>query len=316
MDLKPGLLRGIYDYGLERPSGIQQRAIPSIIRGRDALVQAQSGIDKMAALVIPVLRNLNRWHRALILSPTSELADCVRRTILALGEYMSFECHVCLGGTRVQEDKAKLQKGVHVVVGTPGRVYDMIKRGSLKVDAIKILSLDEAHEMLSRGFKDQIYDVFQLLPQGTQVVLFSTAIPKDVLEFTQKLMKDPLSLGTKQFYVAVEKEDWKLETLSDLYETMAITQAVIFCNTSTKADWLTEKMKSWEPTVSVLSRVERDAVIKRFRILTLAGRKIDDRQLSRKGVVFNFITMKDVGMLREFVQLVSFYNTNMPLNIA
>lgn len=173
---------------------------------------------------------------------------------------MNIECFAAVGGTSVREAMAKLQEGVHVVVGTPGRVFDMIQRRALKTDHIKIFCLDEADEMLSRGFKDQIYDVFQLLPPTTQVVLLSATMPADVLEVTTKFMRDPIRIlvkrdeltleGIKQFYIAVEKEDWKLETLSDLYETVTITQAVIFCNTRRKVDWLTEKLQAREFTVS------------------------------------------------------------------
>jgi translation initiation factor 4A len=173
---------------------------------------------------------------------------------------------------------AKLQEGVHVVVGTPGRVFDMINRRAFRTDHIKIFCLDEADEMLSRGFKDQIYEgkyhhtyipyplnfgpVFQLLPQDIQVVLLSATMPSDVLEVTKKFMREPVRIlvkrdeltleGIKQFYIAVEKEEWKLDTLCDLYETVTITQAVIFCNTRRKVDWLTEKMHGREFTVSAM----------------------------------------------------------------
>ena len=175
----------------------------------------------------------------------------------------------------MREDMAKLQEGVQVVVGTPGRVYDMINRRALRTDHIKIFCLDEADEMLSRGFKDQIYELFQLLPQDTQVVLLSATMPADVLEVTKKFMRDPVRIlvkrdeltleGIKQFYIAVEKEEWKLDTLCDLYETVTITQAVIFCNTRRKVDWLTEKMHSREFTVSAMVR-DANEVIPTFLI--------------------------------------------------
>jgi len=219
--------------------------------------------------------------QALILAPTRELAQQIQKVVIALGDYMNIECHACVGGTNVREDIAKLQEGVHVVVGTPGRVFDMINRRAIKTDHIKIFCLDEADEMLSRGFKDQIYEggylrsslsprltflplVFQLLPQDTQVVLLSATMPADVLEVTKKFMREPVRIlvkrdeltleGIKQFYIAVEKEEWKLDTLCDLYETVTITQAVIFCNTRRKVDWLTEKMHGREFTVSAMVR--------------------------------------------------------------
>lgn len=366
MELKPELLRGIYAYGFERPSAIQQRAIVPVVKGHDVIAQAQSGTGKTATFSISILQQLDmsiKGTQALILAPTRELAQQIQKVVIALGDYMSIECHACVGGTNVREDMAKLQEGVHVVVGTPGRVFDMINRRALRTDNIKIFCLDEADEMLSRGFKDQIYEVFQLLPQDTQVVLLSATMPSDVLEVTKKFMRDPVRIlvkrdeltleGIKQFYIAVEKEEWKLDTLCDLYETVTITQAVIFCNTRRKVDWLTEKMHSREFTVSAMhgdmEQKQREVLMKEFRsgssrvLITtdLLARGIDVQQVSlvinydlptnrenyihrigrggrfgRKGVAINFVTTEDVRMLRDIEQ---FYNTQideMPLNVA
>lgn len=155
------------------------------------------------------------------------------------------------------EDIRKLDYGQHVVAGTPGRVFDMIRRRSLRTRAIKMLVLDEADEMLNKGFKEQIYDVYRYLPPATQVVLISATLPHEILEMTNKFMTDPIRIlvkrdeltleGIKQFFVAVEREEWKFDTLCDLYDTLTITQAVIFCNTKRKVDWLTEKMR--KPTL-------------------------------------------------------------------
>ena len=157
---------------------------------------------------------------------------------------MNVQCHACIGGTSIGEDIRKLEYGQHVVSGTPGRVFDMIRRRCLRTRNIKMLVLDEADELLNKGFKDQIYDVYRYLPPATQVVLLSATLPYDVLEMTTKFMTDPIRIlvkrdeltleGIKQFFVAVEKEDWKFDTLCDLYDTLTITQAVIFCNTRRK----------------------------------------------------------------------------------
>ena len=162
----------------------------------------------------------------------------------------------------MRNDIERLQAGVHVVVGTPGRVYDMINRGALRLDHLRLFVLDEADEMLSRGFKDQIYDVFKSLPSKVQVVLLSATMPADVLEVTTRFMRDPIRIlvkrdeltleGIKQFYIAVEREEWKLDTLCDLYETLTITQAVIFVNTRRKVDMLTENMHKRDFTVSAM----------------------------------------------------------------
>jgi translation initiation factor 4A len=236
-----------------------------VLTGRDVIAQAQSGTGKTATFSISILQQLdisNKQCQALILAPTRELAQQIQKVLVALGDFLNVDCQVAVGGTNVRETAEKLKEGVHVVVGTPGRVFDMIQRRALKTDHIRIFCLDEADEMLSRGFRDQIYDVFQLLPPTTQVVLLSATMPQDVIEVTTKFMRDPVRIlvkkaeltleGIKQFYIAVEKEEWKLDTLCDLYETVTITQAVIFCNTRRKVDWLTEKMQSREFTVSAM----------------------------------------------------------------
>jgi len=366
MNLSPELLRGIYAYGFERPSTIQQRAILPVIKGRDVIAQAQSGTGKTATFSISALQKLdvsNPQCQALILAPTRELAQQIQKVVIALGDFMKVECHACIGGTNVRDDMKRLEAGAHVVVGTPGRVFDMINRGALKTDSMKMFILDEADEMLSRGFKDQIYDVFQRLPPSTQVVLLSATMPTEVMEVTTKFMRDPVRIlvkkdeltleGIKQFYVAVEKEEWKLDTLCDLYETVTITQAVIFCNTRRKVDWLTEKLTAREFTVSAMhgdmEQSQREVIMKEFRsgssrvlIATdLLARGIDVQQVSlvinydlpsnkenyihrigrggrfgRKGVAINFVTADDTRMLREIEQFYSTQILEMPMNVA
>lgn len=231
--------------------------------GRDVIAQAQSGTGKTATFSVAILQQIDTSSndcQALILAPTRELAQQIQKVVLALGDYMNAAAHACIGGTLVRDDVRRLEMGVHIVVGTPGRVYDMITRRALNTNHIKIFVLDEADEMLSRGFKDQIYDVFKTLPEDTQVILLSATMPDDVLEVTKRFMRDPIKIlvkkeeltleGIKQFYVMVEREEWKFETLCDLYDTLTITQAVIFCNTRRKVDWLTEKMSQKDFTVS------------------------------------------------------------------
>ena len=166
---------------------------------------------------------------------------------------MNVECYACVGGTNVREGMAKLQEGPQIVVGTPGRVFDMINRRALKTDNIKIFCLEEADETLAR-FRDQTYEVLQVLPQDTRIVILSPIMPADELEGIKKFMREPVRIifkrdeltleGIEQFYVMVEKEERKFDTLCSLYETVGMTQVVIFCNTRQKVDWLTEKMHS------------------------------------------------------------------------
>jgi translation initiation factor 4A len=338
----------------------------SVAAASPSFFSLSADMPALASLVAGLLQNIdlsNRDCQALILAPTRELATQIVKVVTAIGDYMGVSTMACIGGTNVRQDMDKLRAGVQLVVGTPGRVFDMINRRALAVDYIHYFCLDEADEMLSRGFKDQIYDVFQKLPPSVHVGLFSATMPADVLELTSKFMRDPIRIlvkrdeltldGIKQFYVMVEREEWKLDTLCDLYETLTITQAMIFVNTRRKVEWLTEKMHGRDFTCSAihadLDQKERELIMREFRsgasrvLITtdVLARGIDVQQVSlvinydlptnrenyihrigrggrfgRKGVAINFLTSEDVRTLREIEQ---FYNTQieeMPMNVA
>eukprot|EP00695_Tsukubamonas_globosa_P003182 TRINITY_DN507_c0_g1_i1.p2 TRINITY_DN507_c0_g1~~TRINITY_DN507_c0_g1_i1.p2 ORF type:complete len:396 (+),score=221.26 TRINITY_DN507_c0_g1_i1:100-1287(+) len=366
MKLKEDLLRGIYAYGFEKPSAIQQRGIMPAVLGKDLIAQAQSGTGKTATFSIGALQRIDEKipeTQAMILAPTRELATQIQKVVLALGDFLNIKCHACIGGTQVKDDIAAFRAGVQLVVGTPGRVFDMIQRRVINPETIKLFILDEADEMLGRGFKDQIYEIFRFLPPTTQVGLFSATMPAEVLEMTQKFMRDPARIlvkkeeltleGIHQFFINVEREDWKLATLCDLYETLTITQAVIFCNSKRKVDFLHDKMREKDFVVSAMhgdmTQGERDIIMKEFRsgssrvLITtdLLARGIDVQQVSlvinfdlpknrenyihrigrggrfgRKGVAINFVSTEDFEELKE---LERFYNTKieeMPTNVA
>ncbi|OIV92253.1 hypothetical protein TanjilG_00271 [Lupinus angustifolius] len=208
MGIKDDLLRGIYQYGFEKPSAIQQRAVTPIIQGRDVIAQAQSGTGKSSMIALTVCQIVDtsvREVQALIVSPTRELASQTEKVILAIGDFINIQAHACIGGKSEGEDMSKLEYGVHVVSGTPGRVCDMIKRRTLRTRAIKLLVLDESDEMLSRGFKDQIYDVYRYLPPDLQVVLISATLPHEILEMTNKFMTDPVRILVKRDELTLER---------------------------------------------------------------------------------------------------------------
>ncbi|KAF5103111.1 hypothetical protein D0Z00_000089 [Geotrichum galactomycetum] len=276
------LLRGIYAYGFEAPSAIQSRAITQIISGRDTIAQAQSGTGKTATFSISMLEVIDtkvRHPQAIVLSPTRELAVQIQNVIMALGDYMNVQCHACIGGRHISDEIKKFEYGQHIVSGTPGRVADMIRRQYLDTRHIKMLILDEADTLLEKGFQEQIYEIYRYLPPATQVVIVSATLPNDVLHLTTKFMTDPVRIlvkrdeltleGLKQYFIAVEEEDWKFDTLCDLYDTLTITQAVIFCNTKSKVDWLASKMKEANFTVvsmhGDMSQSERENIMQEFR---------------------------------------------------
>jgi len=276
---------------------------------------------------------------------------------------LNVKCHVCIGGTSVRDDIDKLRDGQHVVVGTPGRIYNMLSTRHLRIDNLITFVCDEADEMLSRGFKDQIYDIFKTLPPTVQVCLFSATMPPDILDVTTKFMRDAVRIlvkkneltleGIRQFYIAIEKEEWKLDTLCDLYETLTITQAIIYCNTRRKVDFLANEMSKRDFTISTmhadLDQKERDLIMREFRsgssrvlISTdLLARGIDVQQVSlvinydlpqnmenylhrigrsgrfgRKGVAINFVTNKDVGSMKDIEKYYHTQIEEMPMDIA
>lgn len=367
MNLKPDLLKGIYAYGFEKPSAIQQRAIRPIVRGRDVIAQSQSGTGKTAVFCISALQLLDSRSKAvqaLLLSPTRELAEQTHKVVSALGDFMNASCHVCIGGKSLGMDiKAFEQNNVQIVSGTPGRVFDLLRRGALAVQNLKLMILDEADEMLDRGFKEQVYDIYRMLPPTAQVVLMSATLPASVLEMTRQFMKDPVRIlvrrdeltleGIQQFFIAVEKEEWKFDTLCDLYDTLTITQAVIFCNSKQKVDWLAQQMKERNFTVCSMhgdmDQSARNAVMEEFRsgssrvlIATdLWGRGIDVQQVSlvicydlptnreiyihrigrsgrfgRKGVAINLVREDDTRLLHDIEQFYSTQIREMPTNVG
>ncbi|CCH62844.1 hypothetical protein TBLA_0I01860 [Henningerozyma blattae CBS 6284] len=357
MKLKDDLLRGIYSYGFEAPSAIQSRAITQIISGKDVIAQAQSGTGKTATFTIGMLQAIdlkNKDLQALILSPTRELASQIHQVVSNLGDYMNVQSFAITGGKTMKDDIKKIQRnGCQVVSGTPGRVLDMFKRQMLKSRNIKMLILDEADELLSEtlGFKQQIYDIFTKLPPSCQVVVVSATMNKDILEITKKFMNDPVKIlvkrdeisleGIKQYYVNVEREEWKFDTLCDLYDSLTITQCVIFCNSKKKVDWLSQKLiQNNFAIVSMhgdMEQDERDRVMNEFRTgqsrvlvsTDVWARGIDVQQVSlvinydlcenlenyihrigrsgrfgRKGIAINFITKNDVLLLKQIEKII------------
>ncbi|CAG5106342.1 Similar to CG7483: Eukaryotic initiation factor 4A-III (Drosophila melanogaster) [Cotesia congregata] len=281
MGLRDELLRGIYAYGFERPSAIQQRSIKPMMKGRDVIAQAQSGTGKTATFSIAILQSLDtqiRETQVLVLSPTRELAVQIQKVILALGDFMNVQCHACIGGTNLGEDIRKLDYGQHVVSGTPGRVFDMIKRRTLRTRAIKMLVLDESDEMLNKGFKEQIYDVYRYLPPATQVVLVSATLPHEILEMTSKFMTDPIRILVKR-RVLITTDVWA--------RGIDVQQVSLVINYDLPNN--------------------RELYIHRI------GRS---GRFGRKGVSINFVKTDDIRILRDIEQYYSTQIDEMPMNVA
>jgi len=366
LNLHPNLLRGVFAYGFEAPSVIQKRGIKPIIDGHDVIGQAQSGTGKTGTFTIAALQLINydsRECQVLILAPTRELAQQIQKVALALGTHLKLQCHACVGGTALRDDISRLKAGVHMVVGTPGRVYDMLdSRRVLSTNALKLFVLDEADEMLSRGFKEKMHDIFAYLPKESQLALFSATMPNEILGLAEQFMTNPkvilvkteeLTLeGIRQYYVNVEHEKYKFETLCDFYETQNISASIIYVNSRRKADLLTKSLQDEDHTVSKIhgemEQSEREMVMREFRsgssrvLITtdLIARGIDVQQVSlvinydlpsslenyihrigrsgrygRKGVAVNFVTETDKSILEDIEKHYNTQITAMPVDM-
>ncbi len=247
LSLKDNLLRGIYSYGFENPSIIQHKSIPIFMSGKDLIAQAQSGTGKTGAFVISSLQKVNTEEKStqiIIVSPTRELSRQTMNVLEELSKHMDVSYQEVIGGTDIFTCRAGLDKSPNIVVGTPGRILDMINKKALFTDKISTVVFDEADEILSYGFKETIHDIVQRIPESTQICLFSATMPDEVLELTTKFMNNPESIlvkkealtleGIKQFYINIKVSDWKFDILKDLYDTISISQCIIYFNSKNK----------------------------------------------------------------------------------
>ena len=281
LNLKPELLRGIYGYGFEKPSAIQQKAILPIIKGMDVIAQAQSGTGKTAAFAIGSLQLVDVTKdeiQCLVLSPTRELAQQTAIVYNFIGECLKVKISLLIGGTKIGADLEKLREGPQVLVGSPARVLDLIRRKQISLGYLQTFILDEADEMLSKGFLDNIREIISLIPTTTKILLFSATMPKEIIDMTTKFMKDPARIlvkneeltleGIKQYYVFLKKED-KLDVLLQIYRGIEIAQAIIYCNSKRSVDFVSEELKKKGHMVSSihgdLKQIERDNVMRDFR---------------------------------------------------
>ncbi|UJR38456.1 hypothetical protein I4U23_031124 [Adineta vaga] len=283
LNLRDLLLQGIYTYGFKHPSEVQQKSLRSCVSGENVIIQSTSGTGKTATYIIAILQQINldcKDCQALILMPTRELAQAIHCMILSIGKRMDVTCHACVGGVSIREDIKYLEKGVQIVVGTPGRISDMFRRSILHSNKIKIFILDDADEILSRGFHEQIYDILMKLPTDFQSIVLSNTMTNELLELTQKFVINPKTIliknvelkmdGLNQYYVDIEREEWKLETLYELFDMLTTHQIIVYCNKCEKVDWLTEKVCERNYKVSSLHRemdiTQRNDAVEKFRI--------------------------------------------------
>jgi len=352
MLLPEALLRGIYAHGFENPSQIQQKAIVPITEGRDLLAQAQSGTGKTGAFSIGALCRVDPTLVAvqvIILAPTRELADQIKKVTTAISQFFlkPDSIYGATGGTPVRDDVRAIERGAQVIVGTPGRIFDLMNRGALKRDNVRVLILDEADQMLEDRFKEQVFCILQMgFPEATRVALFSATMPPDVIECSNRVLNNPVRIlvkpeqvtleGIRQYYVDLQRDDWKYEALCDIYKQLNINQAIIYCNKRQRAEWLASKMKEEGFTLECIhgemdvgerkTRMDdfRKGAVRVLISTDLLARGIDVQQVSlvinfelpmqkenyihrigrsgrfgRKGVAINLVTTDEINKLRD-----------------
>ena len=284
LNLKTDLLRGIYAYGFENPSDIQKKGIFPIINGNDVIAQAQSGSGKTGTFSISSLQSIDtniNETQVIIIAPTRELANQIQSVLTNIGNNMNELCVKSLvGGTSIKNDISHMRKQIpHIIVGCAGRILDMIHRKRINVETVKLFILDEADEMLSGGFKEQIYEIFKYFDENVQVAIFSATMPDEVLQLTEKFMRTPVKIIVKkeeltlecieQKYVALYSDQDKFEMLKNIFEMISINQCIIYCNSVRRVNELYEAMSNAGFSVcaihSSMEKVDREAVFKTFR---------------------------------------------------
>jgi translation initiation factor 4A len=361
LNLNENLIKGVYLYGFTQPSPIQIEGINSINTGRDCILQSQSGTGKTATYLLGVMNRLDaeiKECQGIIITPTRELAAQVYNVADELAKYTNFEIAKCIGGTDITQNKTEL-KTSSVVIGTIGRIHHMIKEKKINIHKLKFLVLDEADEILSDGMNEKIQYIFDKAPNGIQVVLISATMSINVFNVSKKYMHEPIKVLLKndevvvdlisQFYLNVEKEDYKFETLLDLYNLVSASKACIFCNTIEKIKFLETKLKENNFPISVIhssmDQDQRNSVVQDFRdnktrlLLTtdLLSRGIDIPEVNmvinydlppkketyihrigrcgrfdKKGVAITMVKMDDPCDEKNFIQLQKYYKTNIP----
>ena len=286
LGLRPELLSALTALGYEEPTPIQSEAIPALLTGQDLVGQAATGTGKTAAFALPILNALAEGDRgkkpsALVLAPTRELAMQVANAITSYGRPLGARVLAVYGGQPITPQLKALSKGVDVVVGTPGRVVDHLERGSLKLDGLQTVVLDEADEMLDMGFADELDAILTRVPEQRQTVLFSATLPPKIARMAKKHLNDPVRVQIERENVLAGETPkvtqtahlvWRENKAASLARVLAVAQpkaAIVFCRTREEVDTLTEALKAKDVRAEALhggmTQAERDRVMNRLR---------------------------------------------------
>lgn len=281
LGIEPAILRAVQEIGFEEPSPIQEKCIPAVMKGTDLIGQAQTGTGKTAAFGIPILQKVNPRYKkvqSIILAPTRELAIQVSGEIRRIGKNMRVKTLPIYGGQSIGHQIRALKRGVQIVIGTPGRVLDHIHRGTLKLDAVKIMVLDEADEMLDMGFIEDIEEVLRHLPNEKQMLLFSATMPPEIIRLSKRYMRNAIRISVNRgditapsiqqiYYKVLEKN--KLDGLCRILDSGDVELGIIFCRTKKGVDELADALQSRGYMANGLhgdlNQMQRNKVMRDFR---------------------------------------------------
>jgi len=286
MDFKDLLIssevkKGLVDRGFKEMFPIQEQAIPPMLEGKNIIGQARTGMGKTASFGVPMIERLD-WEdnrvQGLVIAPTRELAVQIAEDILSYGKYTNLRVLMVYGGVSIERQINELRRGVHIVVGTPGRIIDHMRRGTFKTNGIKSLALDEADRMLDMGFIDDIEYILRSTPNDKQISLWSATIDENTRKLSRKYIKDPVWVLVSEDEITHEAIDQKymtvaefekFETLQRLIDYLKIDRAILFCRRRITVDRLTSKLKragyDAEAIHGQLSQARRENVLKLFK---------------------------------------------------
>ena len=297
------ILRSLHEIGFQETFPIQAAALGPLLQGRDVIGQAKTGTGKTAAFGIPMVQKITRTEDAvqgLVLVPTRELAQQVASDLNRYGKYLSIRVLAVYGGQPIYSQMQALQGTVHIVVGTPGRIIDHLSRGTLTLDGVKMVVLDEADRMLDMGFQEDIDYILSRTPREKQTAMFSATMPEQILELASQHMFNPEELLVSRDEIAVEEieqlyhlvdPDRKLQALSDIMAQKSVKRALIFCSTKIGADRLAWKLRRIRRDVAVihgdLTQPQRERALQDFRsgrVRFLVATDVASRGLDIQGV--------------------------------
>jgi superfamily II DNA/RNA helicase len=356
LGIKEDLLKGIFVYGFKNPSPIQIKGIKAINTKNDCILQSQSGTGKTGTYLLGIMNNIIGNDKSIIISPTRELAKQIYEVAVEIAKYSNIKVGIYIGGTNIMDDFKNIKES-NIIIGTIGRINHIFQKKKYLYNQVKIFVCDEADNIFDNNINEEIYKIISSINPNTQKILISATLNNYVFSISEKFLDNPVKILLKkteiavdlisQFYIDTEIEEYKLDVLLDLYNIISTTQAIIFCNTIRKVEWLTKELTDRNFAItsihSKMSQEERNLIVNEFRdgktrlLLTtdLLSRGIDIPQVNlvvnydlpinketyihrigrcgrfgKKGVSISMVKMNDRYEVKILNTMKNYYNIN------